>query len=405
MTQPKFEIVNHTSLDLARIEVHDRIPAAANGPTRGRADAPLMEIPVRAHSKGVHHIPVFGNPRSGDWRLDLFLDGHRAPLSLELSRESCLSPHNIGLSGPGAHQHRAYALASDGATTLSLHDSVRHRWMESVDGRRSLSELSIPGTHESCSRYGGADFECQVKTIAQQLEDGIRFFDIRCRHYQNDLPIHHRWVFQHQYFGPDVLDVCVEFLTQNPNECILMSIRQEEEADNTESFQETFQKLIAPVQNFWYLRDTIPTLDEVRGKIVLFRRFDPDFRPFGLDLSGSAWLDDATFSVNGPANLRIQDRYEVYSLCDISQKWTEVKHLIEAAVPGDSSTYFLNFTSGAVTFPVNVAEGAPSITGVNSSLAHYLLLYVTGRFGTFAMDFYDFPTPGFLIDMLLVHNL
>jgi 1-phosphatidylinositol phosphodiesterase len=184
----------------------------------------------------------------------------------------------------------------------------------------------------------------------------------------------------------------------------MMSIKQEESADNTETIQQTFQKLTAPVQSFWYLDDSIPTLDEARGKIVLFRRFDPDFRPFGLDLSGSTWKNDATFSVNGPANLRIQDRYEVWSLCDISQKWTEVKHLIEAAGPGDPSTFFLNFSSGAVTFPINVAEGAPSITGVNSSLAHYLFEHVTGRFGTFAMDYCDFPAPGVLIDMLLIHN-
>jgi 1-phosphatidylinositol phosphodiesterase len=407
MAQPLFEIVNHTNLNLTRVEVHDQTPSTANDADRRHTDGPLMEIPARSRTKGKHKLPVYGQPRSGDWRLDFFLDGHRDPLSLQLSRESSLSPSSVDVVSSSAHSCRAYVLPSAGGTVLSLHDASRHRWLETVDGRRSLSELTIPGTHESCSRYGGPDFQCQVKTVAQQLQDGIRFFDIRVRHYLNNLPIHHMWVFQHQYFGPDVLTPCAQFLTENPNECIVMSIKEESgSSEYWETIQDTFLKIIAPFQNFWYLGDTIPTLDEVRGRIVLFRRFTPDVVPVGLNLSGSLWKDDATFNVTGAADLSIQDRYKVNSLCDISTKWTEVKHLIEAAVSGSPSTYFLNFSSGGFpTYPANVAKGAPGITGVNSHLAQQLLQEVTGRFGTFAMDFYDSPTPGFLIDMLLVHNL
>ena len=43
MPQPQFAILNHTSFDLARIEVHDRIPSIANGRYPARVDAPLLE--------------------------------------------------------------------------------------------------------------------------------------------------------------------------------------------------------------------------------------------------------------------------------------------------------------------------------------------------------------------------
>ena len=50
------------------------------------------------------------------------------------------------------------------------------------------------------------------------------------------------------------------------------------------------------ISGFFYFDDRIPTLGEVRGKIVVVRRFDLDGSdPRGL--TAKPWADNATFNV------------------------------------------------------------------------------------------------------------
>lgn len=107
-----------------------------------------------------------------------------------------------------------------------------YNWMSQVLGSKKLSELNIPGTHESCARYGGPLAACQTLSLQEQLEAGIRFIDIRCRHIGdgngNDIfTIHHDVFYQNLTFGTGVRDVCIDFLKKNPTECIVMSIKEE----------------------------------------------------------------------------------------------------------------------------------------------------------------------------------
>jgi len=55
-------------------------------------------------------------------------------------------------------------------------------WMGKLKDDVKLSQLSIPGTHDTMSRFGGPIVETQTLTLANQLESGIRVFDMRCRH-------------------------------------------------------------------------------------------------------------------------------------------------------------------------------------------------------------------------------
>ena len=57
-------------------------------------------------------------------------------------------------------------------------------WMSPLDGGLLLSQLSIPGTHDSGARFEplSRTAKCQTLTIGQQLDAGARFLDIRCRH-------------------------------------------------------------------------------------------------------------------------------------------------------------------------------------------------------------------------------
>jgi hypothetical protein len=143
-------------------------------------------------------------------------------------------------------------------------------WMSLVDGSKKLSELSIPGTHDSAARYGGPLFVTQSHSLREQLNSGVRFLDIRCRHIEDVFAIHHDLVFEHLFFG-DVKNICRAFLAEHRQETIIISVKEEYTADsNTQSFEATFDKYVREDPALWYLENRIPTLNEVRGKIVLF---------------------------------------------------------------------------------------------------------------------------------------
>ena len=83
-------------------------------------------------------------------------------------------------------------------------------WMSSLPDSRPLSQLSIPGTHDTMARYGGDIAQTQSMTLSMQLQAGVRALDIRCRHINNAFAIHHGLIYQNANFD-DVLSVVRDF--------------------------------------------------------------------------------------------------------------------------------------------------------------------------------------------------
>src|SRR6185369_6685331 len=113
-----------------------------------------------------------------------------------------------------------------------------NNWMSSLNSGLYLSQFSIAGTHETMARYEPATgtAKCQNLTLADQLNAGVRFIDIRCRHYNNAFVIHHGSVYQNANFD-DVLNACTSFLQANPSECIILSVKDEyTPSGNTRTF-------------------------------------------------------------------------------------------------------------------------------------------------------------------------
>lgn len=54
-------------------------------------------------------------------------------------------------------------------------------WMETVPDETKLSNMSIPGTHDSCTQYVDMRyiFQCQDASVATQLIYGYRYLDMR----------------------------------------------------------------------------------------------------------------------------------------------------------------------------------------------------------------------------------
>lgn len=296
----------------------------------------------------------------------------------------------------GAHADRAWGFidevristnARGVAGLLYCEIPSGNNWMGQLNCNLSLSQISIPGTHDSGARYEpvSGTAKCQDLTIAEQLNAGIRFLDIRCRHINDSFTIHHGSVYQNINFD-DVLNAVFSFLDSHPAEAVFMSVKEEYDASNTtRSFEATFEAYTQTNPGKWYLKNTIPTLSQARGKIVLLRRFSAGNLPKGIPATN--WADNTTFWINNTlSQLRIQDYYNVSSA---SAKWNAILPILDEAAAGNPAVLYINFTSGykAGLF------GIPSITTISNTINPQILSYFSsfpkGRFGSILMDFAD----------------
>jgi 1-phosphatidylinositol phosphodiesterase len=249
----------------------------------------------------------------------------------------------------------------------------------------SLYDISIPGTHDTCALHGGDWPTTQNRTLAEQLESGVRFLDIRCRHERDVFKIYHGIVDQHVEYGEGVQRVCLDFLAAHPAETILMSVKKEGDGGgNAKTFEQVFLDYIERrgCEAQWYFDDIIPKLSDARGRIVLFRRFDSDQPDKVLGLKPLPWREDSTFEVANAAAFRIQDAWRAPTLPDRGRKWDRIKVLLDEAKQGRPKL-FVNFCSGtgAASHPRAMADY------INPRLTRYLAENPTGRFGAVLVDF------------------
>lgn len=164
------------------------------------------------------------------------------------------------------------------------------KWMSLVSDDKKLSDITIPGTHNTCAHKVNFIAKCQNTSVSEQLKSGIRFLDIRCRHINDRFDLHHGISYLGSTFETMKND-CYEFLTRNPSETIVMMIKTEFKAKGNKcSFEEVFIKYANQNPGLWFVKEHLPCLKEVRGKIVLLRRFYSQYLPLGNFLKGATWL-------------------------------------------------------------------------------------------------------------------
>ena len=212
--------------------------------------------------------------------------------------------------------------------------------------------------------------QCQTWSLTRQYEAGIRFVDIRCRHFNDELLIYHSCVYQRTDFD-DVLQATLAFLAAHSRETILMRVKEEYLPEhNTKLFSEAVQTYVDrfPSAKF-FSGHTFPTLGQVRGKVVVLRDY----------------IGPATFGLPYD-KLDIEDMFDVGTLLpkDIDRKRESVKRHLEKALRGPPLVMYLTYTSGTglLAWPIAVARKINKFLGVFLD-AH------TGkdRFGIIAMDF------------------
>lgn len=193
-------------------------------------------------------------------------------------------------------------------------------WMKYVDDNKYLDELSIPGTHDSSTCSVDNDTEpqtslakCQQDYIPTQLLEGIRYFDIRLG--KGDNPgIDHGICYLLKKDGgfihlSDVIGYFKTFLNENPSEALIMLVSRGNDEATDESLTTAFAKVLDENPKLFYTSSRVPTLGEVRGKIVLLRRFglagdSVSGHTWGLDLT--EW-DDKIKAHSGQSMCLVQD--------------------------------------------------------------------------------------------------
>jgi len=281
------------------------------------------------------------------------------------------------------------------------------RWMENIPGTKMVSELTIPGTHDSAT-YTAKDWagfgyvKTQTMSFSTQLKTGCRFLDIRCRLFKDHLLLHHGSFYLDLNFT-NVINDCKNFLKENPSECILMSLKREYDSDdNTITYQKAFMEYYNTDPTVWHIGDTIPTLDQVRGKIVLLRRFklDCDSSSMGIDTS---FKNNKTFvyQFHSDPNLTLycEDKYEPGTPEKKRKAILDNVTLAKEKIGLDN--LFMTFTSGLVKPKPLLLRTGYTPKGMSKEVNPWMMTHLTHdnkQMGIFACDFMDTKLAHFFVD-------
>lgn len=233
-------------------------------------------------------------------------------------------------------------------------------WMSNLSDSTRLTDITIPATHDSLALYDyiiAGTSRNQELSLYEQLNAGIRCVDIRVSKQANgDLAIYHGLTYMYINLE-DVFNITYKFLQENPTETVLMMIREEvfESSGDGSSFASDIDNLIDKNSAFWYLGTTIPAnIGEVRGKIVLLRRYDGDTKDTrGIYIrNGHTYFDEK-------GEYKIPSRY----IKTIEEKWEETEDYIYSRENSSYTSKLYYFTASAYKALI---FGLPNIDSVAS---------------------------------------
>lgn len=246
---------------------------------------------------------------------------------------------------------------------LEKPDESYLNWMSQIPDKTKLSSISIPGTHDSATQYCTLSYctSCQDTSMYEQMQNGYRYIDARLELNDNQ----DGFIFTHggfhckESFWPWAKDLTFtklcestyNFLSDNPTETVIITIKLENSDNDVALCERLILDEINKNPNKWYTKNAIPTLGEVRGKIVLATRYE-DVLNVGDELSGLHfyWAEQNNKEVvdipydlsmiNANESLWVQDRFK-YTIQD---KYTAFKEGLVNCQAADNS-FFINFLS------------------------------------------------------------
>lgn len=211
---------------------------------------------------------------------------------------------------------RIQVLNRDAANDMGKTDKYAN-WMSLLPDDRYLSELNIPGTHDSATTnvegsWNASDnnVACQKYFIEQQLYAGVRALDLRTGWHGGDmLMVHgdfichtpdHKNNSQNKTFR-SVLDTIIRYLDKHKTETVIVTLKIDsgDKEKGRLELAEMLNEYIGEHRDYFYcwtselskttFKDaqsqmTSPTLGQARGKIVLMTRVNMSMSEAGKSL-------------------------------------------------------------------------------------------------------------------------
>ncbi len=234
--------------------------------------------------------------------------------------------------------------------------------MKFVNGNKYIGELFIPGTHDSgaedmslVSSVAKNFTKTQNTSIKEQLELGVRFFDIRI--HTDKFKIYHGSQDLNLTFK-EVMEDFITYIERFPSETLLVQIKHEGGSMNTSDMYDVIYKdYIAKykyIKNL-HITNTIdyrPQLKDLRGKIFFIKRGGDS--TYGVNISYS---DNTIFSTK---YFYIQDAYDPAGDCTnyipftstciawnrVGPKKEKINEMIDVRINNpNTNTIYLNFIS------------------------------------------------------------
>ena len=239
-------------------------------------------------------------------------------------------------------------------------------WMAELPGDLKLSEVVLPGTHDSATKdvFLAYFSKCQTLDFTGQLEAGFRYLDMRLAVDGSGFKLMHGfaqckedwWPFAKTLQLETVLTQCYRFLDAHPTETVVFAVKQEHGSEPVSQFETSLAEILKKDAKYWLLTDRIPTVEEARGKLVLMRRYEDEAglgKESGIPLR---WGDQGGRAdtekhiekeSNGTYTLWVQDRYKY----ETGEKWNAFVQGLDGAVTGpeDLAIHFLS-TNGSPKF-------------------------------------------------------
>ena len=243
-------------------------------------------------------------------------------------------------------------------------------WMTLLDDNTKVALLTIPGTHDAATSTCSAMGKCQTLTIPQQLECGVRAFDLRPTMDNNSTlgNIYHSILDTGVSMG-DAMEYFDSFLKAHPGEGIIVIMRYESERQILGSIAEDNYK--TAMKNFlWDSRiyqsrmaafNKSMTMKDLRGKILIISRNDlspvSTFETAYTQWSHSNSVGEALqiYGTGGLGRIYVQDMYSAEkngnsSEADFLAKKKElVCKLLDFTVPFreyEQINWVINYCSG-----------------------------------------------------------
>ncbi len=333
----------------------------------------------------------------------------------------------------------AAATDTDGVNSEPEAVAYHPNWMSWIPDETNLLDISIPATHDSatatCEPIPVAFGFCRTQsmTLDEQLDSGVRGFDIRIRGRNNDtadtsddyFSIAHGAIDILKPGTPpvppqemtleDVFSTACGFLTAQPTETLIMQIGDLGLADRHDpdvSLIDLFDDYANRYSACLHAPDAsgdVPTLGQARGKIVLAPRTSGEinndndrFDNYGYpSRSGGEDVIDAPLT-DAKLEARVLQALQV-----IDRSQLNANDRLQGSLDKGSFYFaYLNANTGAE--PLHFASGL-ALEGINEKFVEFLLGLddIDGNdgllFNRLGVVFSDYPSAS-LIESVIAHN-